>query len=495
MKKQTAILTLALLFGGVGAAQAAGVSDPAGDFIPTYTGPKAGDLDVLSIQGVYDGVNIRLDGVVNGAPGATPGGAYVWGIQRGAGTARFGPVAPGVLFDSVVTVTPGGVSSVRDLVSGASVVLPASAVVVSGNKVSVTFSAALLPSLGLTTPRYLINLWPRTAAGISDFAPDNSDAALTLAFPTPASAAAQTDLAIDDASIAFDTLARRLRDGRGGAGGARFSPFLTVYGQTGQRGLSGSFVGRHDGGAMMGGLDTALGSGFSVGVAGRGGRTRATLTDSSHLTLDTLGGTVFGGWTHGALFADVFVDAARQQFKSSRAFLIGARPITAVANPTGDTLSGGGQVGYTVHSGGWALIPAADVLVTRSKVASYLESEPLGFGASVDGRSRQSTRLGLGLTVEQTATPVWGTVFLHGGARYIQELGDRSDSFTYAFNAQPENRFALGGVKTGKDYAAVDVGAEASVASTVKVSLDYAPRFDGRGLLDHQFSLSARMAF
>jgi fibronectin-binding autotransporter adhesin len=394
----------------------------------------------------------------------------------------------------VVTVTPGGTTTVRDLISGATVTLPAPATVINGNSVSVTFNAGLLPGLGLSIPRYLFNLWPRNGAGISDFAPDNSDAPLTLAFPVPASAAAQTDLAIDDSSLAFDRLAGKLRDGRSPDGSARFAPFLEVYGQTGSRGLSGSFVGQHDGWALMGGLDTALGHGFSVGVAGRGGRTNARLTDSSHLDMDTLGGSVFAGWSQGPWFADLYVDAAQQDFKSSRTFLIGTSAITARATPKGNTISGGGQFGYTWRTGDYAVIPAADLLVTRSRVASYQEFEPFGFGAQVDGRARQSTRLGLGVALEQTATPAWGVLYLHSGARYVQELGDRSDNFTYAFNAQPENRFALDGVKTGSGYAVLNLGLDASVAKRATVSFDYAPRFDGRGLMDHQISVSARVA-
>src|SRR3569832_2235943 len=98
MQKHTFFLSLALLLGGAGAAQAAGITDPTGDFVPAYTGPKSGDMDVVFIQGAYNGVTIRLDATLNGAPGTTAGGGYVWGFQRGAGTARFGATAPGVLF-------------------------------------------------------------------------------------------------------------------------------------------------------------------------------------------------------------------------------------------------------------------------------------------------------------------------------------------------------------------------------------------------------------
>jgi len=495
MRTHTTLLTLALLLAGAGAAQAAPITDPVGDFLAPYTGPKNGDMDVVLIQGVYNGVTIRLDGTLNGAPGTTAGSSYIWGLQRGQGTARFGAAAPGVLFDSIVSVAPNGTASVRDLISGVTTVLPTSSVTVTGNKISVTFNASLLPNLGLTTPRYLFNLWPRTGAGISDFSPDNSDAALTLAFPTPDSAAAQTNLAIDDSSLAFDRLTEALRDRRGQSGAARPGVFMTVYGQSGSKGLSNSFVGRHDGWALMGGADRQFGPGFTFGLAGRGGRTTATLTDGSHLTMDTLGGTAYVDFSQGPWFADVFADVAQQQFRSTRNFLIGTNAVAAAATPKGDTLSGGGQVGYTFKSGGFAVIPSADLIVTRSKVGAYAEAEPTGFGSSVDARSRQSTRLGLGVAIEQTDMPAWGSLYLHASARYIEELGDRSDDFSYAFNAQPENHFAIASVTTGRDYWALGVGADANVGGRAKVSVDYAPRFDGKGVMDHQFSVSARLTF
>ena len=68
MPRPSMILALALLLGGAGAAQAAGVADPAGDFVPAYTGPKNGDMDVLFVQGVYNGVTIRLDATPLGEP-------------------------------------------------------------------------------------------------------------------------------------------------------------------------------------------------------------------------------------------------------------------------------------------------------------------------------------------------------------------------------------------------------------------------------------------
>ncbi|GAC1657894.1 MAG: hypothetical protein NVS4B3_24880 [Gemmatimonadaceae bacterium] len=157
------------------------VNDPAGDFIPSFTGPRNADLDVRTMEVSYVGANsFVFDASMEGNVGLTPGGLYVWGINRGAGTPRFGSIATGVLFDFVVIVKPGGTSSVRDLLTNVGTDLPASSVTVNGKSIQVRVPASLIPSQGFTPSAYTVNLWPRTGLGmnnqISDFAPDNSNA-------------------------------------------------------------------------------------------------------------------------------------------------------------------------------------------------------------------------------------------------------------------------------------------------------------------------------
>jgi hypothetical protein len=109
-----AILTAGIALATASAANAQ-AADPAGDFLPTYTGPQNGDLDVLSTGAIYDGTNFRFFATLNGNVGTTSGAFYVWGVDRGAGVAGFGALAPGVLFDTTVIartslITPTDVS-------------------------------------------------------------------------------------------------------------------------------------------------------------------------------------------------------------------------------------------------------------------------------------------------------------------------------------------------------------------------------------------------
>lgn len=169
---------LALAFSVFAApAEAAPISDPIGDFLDSYTGPHNGDLDVVSIDPIFDGGTFTLRSTSNGAIGTTPGGIFVWGVNRGSNTAGFGAFRPGVLFDAVVVGNPNGTSRVS--VSGVATILPNSAVTFSGNMIAIAVPLSLLPSTGFAAVDYMFNLWPRSGSGgnpvISDFAPDNSD--------------------------------------------------------------------------------------------------------------------------------------------------------------------------------------------------------------------------------------------------------------------------------------------------------------------------------
>ena len=174
-------------------AASAQITDAAGDWLPTYTGPRNsllnGDLDILKAQVFFDGHFFKFTSTSAGNIGSTTGAFFVWGMNRGAGTARFPTLAPGVLFDWVLSITPGGVISTRDLISGVSTTIDASAVTFSGATMTALIPANLLPSQGFSLADFTANIWPRFPGGlegIADFAPDNSNFAVTVT-PEPAS--------------------------------------------------------------------------------------------------------------------------------------------------------------------------------------------------------------------------------------------------------------------------------------------------------------------
>lgn len=177
-------------------------SDPANDFLATYVGPQNADVDVLSAQVTFTGTSFVLSATMNGnilnngVPN-TPGATYVWGFDRGQGTARFAAIAPGVLFDSVVVLRPDTTVTVNRIVGGPPATnFGVGTAIINGATISATIAASELPLLSpgfASQEQFTWNLWPRVGAGnnnqISDFAPNNSNVPVTSVAPEAGSLA------------------------------------------------------------------------------------------------------------------------------------------------------------------------------------------------------------------------------------------------------------------------------------------------------------------
>lgn len=189
MNQVNKLILLAVAFVLLSApASADPIIDPVGDFLSTYTGPRGGDLDVVSSQVIFTGTDFIFSATMNGAIGTTPGAFYVWGVDRGRGasTASFARLGlPNIVFDAVVVVDLGLGSNVNRLLEGINQTLPAGNVTFSGNTIEARVPLSFLPSLGLAFDQYEWNLWPRCCgrplsdSQISDFAPNTTNARIT----------------------------------------------------------------------------------------------------------------------------------------------------------------------------------------------------------------------------------------------------------------------------------------------------------------------------
>lgn len=167
---------------------AAAVSDPSNDFLSTFSGPHNSDLDVVSANVTVNGSNLDFTATLNGTVGQTPGAVYVFGLNRGEGTPKFGNIGEGgVIFDSTFVIKTAGGSVVNDLISKTST--PISDITLSGLTVSGVVPVSDLPSEGFSLDEYTFNIWPESGAAnpgnteISDFAPNNSMAAVSTPEP------------------------------------------------------------------------------------------------------------------------------------------------------------------------------------------------------------------------------------------------------------------------------------------------------------------------
>jgi hypothetical protein len=159
------------------------ITDPVGDFQPTYGFPQVADLDIVRAQVNFTGSDFLFSGTMNGPIGTTPEAFYVWGVDRGVGaqTASFAQLGlPHITFDLVVVAYPSGPALVVDLDAAITTPLPPDSMSIDGNTIAVRVPSSLLPGKGLDPEDYTWNLWPRWDDGmglsdpqISDFAPND----------------------------------------------------------------------------------------------------------------------------------------------------------------------------------------------------------------------------------------------------------------------------------------------------------------------------------
>src|SRR5437868_2578208 len=162
------------------------VSDPVGDFIPSFTGTASPDLDVTSFSVTLEpsATMFSLGAVLAGDIDPSLAGFYVIGVNTGSGAIHpFAAIGePNVTFNQVIVVHKNGTATL-----GAN----ALTTLLSGNQFIVSVPVSLLPSTGAAPANYGFNIWPRfgsTVTGnaqISDFAPDNRLLSVNGLLPVP----------------------------------------------------------------------------------------------------------------------------------------------------------------------------------------------------------------------------------------------------------------------------------------------------------------------
>lgn len=163
---------------------AAVISDPRGDFLSTFTGTPADDLDIAAAVVLIDEDILQFGGVVFDRIGISAQPRLVWGIDRGAGTAGLAagtpPLGANILFDAVLSFGADGSGQVIAFNDGAPPTvtpLAAGTIAVFGSVSIARIPLALLPSRGFRLNQFRYNLWTSNGDGnasIADFASTRS---------------------------------------------------------------------------------------------------------------------------------------------------------------------------------------------------------------------------------------------------------------------------------------------------------------------------------
>jgi hypothetical protein len=184
------------------------IADPVGDFLPGYTGPRDPGFDVVAHEVVYlpDQGRLVFSGRMDGpiAPTQALGGLYIFGVDRGLGTARFAGrmpvIGPNVLWDSVVRVNPDGTGLFNNVVAGVVTPLSPGDVTINGNEFTASVPVSVMLPMATRPPeQWTYNLWPRNSAvignnaAVPDLAPDDDNSPVQTITPAQVESVAVND--------------------------------------------------------------------------------------------------------------------------------------------------------------------------------------------------------------------------------------------------------------------------------------------------------------
>src|SRR5262249_51760759 len=182
-------------------------TDATGDFLPGFTGTHDPGFDVVSYEAVLVGDHVVFAGEMAGpiAPTQALGGLYIFGVDRGQGTARFAGrtpvIGPNVLWDSVVRVNPDGTGLFNNIVGGGVITpLTSDDITIDGNRFTARVPLSVMtPSAPRPPEQWTYNLWPRNSAiigqtaAVSDLAPDDGNVPFLVIPPAQVAGVAVND--------------------------------------------------------------------------------------------------------------------------------------------------------------------------------------------------------------------------------------------------------------------------------------------------------------
>jgi hypothetical protein len=190
MKHKT-ILPLTLVMSAFLSGPAHAISDPTGDFLPTFANFKRFDLDLISVDAFRLNNELHFDVGTTGRMNAKSGISYVFGIDRGAGTPGLfsGNPAIGqdVRFDALFEIRTDGTGTLTAFnENGGPTVTQRTGIFFFQNFIRASFGADLLPTRGFAVDDYKYTVWTRDGGDGNAFVADLTRTISLGAVPEPA---------------------------------------------------------------------------------------------------------------------------------------------------------------------------------------------------------------------------------------------------------------------------------------------------------------------
>ena len=321
--------------------------------------------------------------------------------------------------------------------------------------------------------------------------------------------AAPAQIAAFGADAFADQLDQRTEALRAGASG--FSVDLPAQNMTGQIGGGGQLSGFVAGSYVYGNRNTiGADNGFTYNIG-----TVAAGLDYQPLPGIAIGAALGYGTDHGSVVQDGTVSANAYQFGAYAAFFQpnfyltlnftygfdnynNARPgvlSDITAKPSGNTVTGGGEMGYVLKAGAFTYGPIAGLNVTDASLGGYTESGDPGLTQSVEAQTFSQVIGDVGVT----ASAAWplGTALLHP---YVTLTADQlfsgnGGNFDSVFTDEPGVPLTTTYPSTAHSWGEISGGLSGALTSRIALAVNFATTFAKSDGADREVSGSLRVSF
>ena len=227
--------------------------------------------------------------------------------------------------------------------------------------------------------------------------------------------------------------------------------------------------------AAMIGLEQRVRENWMLGGALRVDDSHSDWTGAGELKRRDYKASVYGGYRQDKLSVTGSLTVGRQDYDSTRRFVIGDATRSHSGDTHGDMIAGGLELGYRLGEGALNHGPFGRLSAQRIKVDAYTEGSPQG---------QQSTRLSVGSQRVDSLTGALGWQFIRPGGLWtpygsvaLNHTFDR-DARDLSLTSQAGGEMTLPLDAPKKNFATLNLGAMRVLDNGVRLGLDLDLRHD-----------------
>jgi len=324
------------------------------------------------------------------------------------------------------------------------------------------------------------------------------------------------NLTIGDQLVSLEQVAQSLQQVFGGGASSdepggllenRLGLWMRGNYGVGERGRNAAGIGfESDQWGMTGGVDYRIGQAAIAGVSLGYGKSDIDFNPTSQGGIETisLALSAYGSAYVGGVYLDGVLNYIDSEYDSTRHIsyveAVSAIERTALGSTGGETLSGGGAIGYDFIFGGFTFAPSVGYYYVDTSIDEFTERGAGGLDLVFTDQNYKSSTANAGVRASYVWNLPWGVFIPHFRGTFVREFEAAADVFgvrfandPFASSTNPTPPIIVEADRIDRSYFRLAAGASAQFKYDISGYFEY-QRLEGYEQLKfHDFTVGLRM--